>query len=190
MKKFVYVLAITLIIAMLVISSNADIPLTNASSDTDNNLSYSETSVVQTNDDSFIQRLKRLLTGEIIDVDISDTANINPNKINGTYLTSIDITTGQILFNENPEYITNVGFIVDVSSKIPTGFALIDVNAKGRKVHQITGEIQNESPLNLYPIVNGTNIEIQVWDASGDEFGGANWATMSTHIKYTLFMKK
>jgi len=142
------------------------------------------------NGDSFIQRLKRLLTGEIIDVDISDSANINPSKINGTISTSTDIATGIIPYDNNPPYQENIGFTVDVSSKIPSGFTLIEVTAKGRKAHQMTGEIQDEAPLILYPTVNGTSIEILIWDADKDEYGGAGWPNMKASIEYTLFMEK
>jgi hypothetical protein len=190
MKKSIYVLAVTLVIATLVISSTASIPIMKNNSDTDNSVSDYETSNAPKNDDSFIQRLKRLLTGEIIDIDISDSANINPSKINGSISTSIDIATGNIPYDDNGPYYGGVGLVKDVSSKIPSGFTLIEVTAKGRKANQMTGEIQDEPPLILYPTVNGTNIEILVWDANNDEYGGAGWSNMKASITYTLFMKK
>ena len=54
----------------------------------------------------------------------------------------------------------------------------------------MTGEILDEPPLILYPTVNGTNIEIQVWDSDGVEYGGSGWNGMQTSIEYILFMKK
>ena len=84
MKKSIYVLAVTLVIATLVISSTASIPIIKNNSDTGNNsVNDYETSVTPKNSDNFIQRLMRLFSGEIIDVDISDSAAINSSKIDG-----------------------------------------------------------------------------------------------------------
>jgi hypothetical protein len=83
MKKSIYVLAVTLIIASLVISSTASIPIMKNNSETENSTNDYETSVTPKNDDSFIHRLMRIFSGEIIDVDISDSAAINNSKIDG-----------------------------------------------------------------------------------------------------------
>ena len=101
-----------------------------------------------------------------------------------------EIVTGIIPWDNNPSYTVGTGFIIDVSDDIPSGFTLVDVFAKGRKTHQMTGDIQDEPPLNLYPKVNGTNIAIQVWDADKSEYGGSGWSSRSAHINYTLFMKR
>jgi len=83
MKKSIYVFAVTLVIATLVISSTASIPIMRNTSDTDNSVTDYETSTAPKNGDNFIQRLMRLFSGEIIDVDISDSAAINSSKIDG-----------------------------------------------------------------------------------------------------------
>jgi hypothetical protein len=128
---------------------------------------------------------------------ISDTTEVyvrwiavSKTAISSTGSTETDIVTGSILYDSNPSYMAGIGLAKDVSSEITPGFTLVDVTAKGRKAHQMTGAFQDEPPLILYPKVNGTNIEILVWDAVGDEYGGANWSSMKAHIEYTLFMKK
>ena len=63
----------------------------------------------------------------------------------------IDIVLGSIPYDNNPAYTVGIGLVKDISSEIPTGFTLIDVTAKGRKAHQMTGEFQDEPPLILYP---------------------------------------
>jgi hypothetical protein len=83
MKKSIYFLAVTLIIATLVISSTASIPITINNSNANNSVNDYEKSVNAKNGDNFIQRLMRLFSGEIIDVDISDSAAINSSKIDG-----------------------------------------------------------------------------------------------------------
>lgn len=83
MKKSIYVLAVTLIIATLMISTTASLSVKDYNPDKKDTNIDNETKPSQNNDDSFIQRLKRLLTGEIIDVDISDSAAINSSKIDG-----------------------------------------------------------------------------------------------------------
>ena len=84
MKKSIYVLAVTLVIGTLVISSTASLPIMKNTPDIDNNsVNDYETSVTTKNGDNFIQRLMRLFSGEIIDVDISDSAAINSSKIDG-----------------------------------------------------------------------------------------------------------
>jgi len=80
--------------------------------------------------------------------------------------------------------------VKDVSSEIPTGFTLVAVVATGYKVDEMSGSRIGEPPLTLEPKVNGTNIEIRVWDAAGTEYGGSGWSGMKTHIEYTLFLKK
>ena len=91
MKKSIYVLAVAVVIATLMISSTASIPILRNTSITDNNIGATEITAAPMNNDGFVQRLKRLLTGEIIDIDISDTANINPNKINDNVVTDITL---------------------------------------------------------------------------------------------------
>jgi hypothetical protein len=83
MKKIIYFLAVTLVIVTLMISSTTSIPISKNNSDSDNSISDYEISTAPKNDDSFIQRLKRLLTGEIINVDIADDAAISSSKIDG-----------------------------------------------------------------------------------------------------------
>jgi hypothetical protein len=54
----------------------------------------------------------------------------------------------------------------------------------------MTGARQDEPPIILEPKVSGTVFQTRVWDASGDEYGGANWASMRAHIDFTLFFIK
>jgi hypothetical protein len=97
-----------------------------------------------------------------------------------------DIVTGVKPYNAAIFYYADTGFIIDVSSDIPSGFTLIDVTAKGRKTN-LAGALEEEPPLNLYPKVNGINIEILVWDVFGVEYD--DWTNQRAHIEYTLFMK-
>jgi hypothetical protein len=102
----------------------------------------------------------------------------------------VDIAIGDIPYDANGSYFPDIGLTKDVSAEIPAGFNLVAVVATGYKANQMTGARQDEPPLTLEPKVYGTDIEIRVWDASGDEYGGANWSSMSAHIDYTLFIKK
>jgi hypothetical protein len=116
---------------------------------------------------------------------------VSKTAVSSTGSTETDIVTGSIPFDGNPSYIGDVGLVKDVTSEITSGFTLVDVTAKGRKADEMSGEIQDEPPLILYPKVNGTNIELLVWDAAGNEYGtGAPWSGRKAHIEYTLFMKK
>ena len=83
MKKSIYVLAVTLVIATLVISGTATIPIEKNTEEIDNSQNNHQTASLPRNNDNFFQRLMRLFTGEIIDIDISDNAAINPSKIDG-----------------------------------------------------------------------------------------------------------
>ena len=57
MKKIIYVLAVTLVIATLVISSTATIPITRDTAETDNSVSDYEITVAPKNGDNFIQSI-------------------------------------------------------------------------------------------------------------------------------------
>jgi hypothetical protein len=79
----------------------------------------------------------------------------------------------------------------DVSTAIPTGFTLVAVTATGYKADEMSGSRITEPPLTLEPKVNGTNIEIRVWDSAGEEYGaGAGWSGRKVHIDYTLITTK
>ena len=82
MKKIMYVLAVTLVIAGLVITSATSMPLSKNTNEYNNRVVDDVDTSIPENADTFLQRVKRLLTGEIIDVDIADTANIASSKIN------------------------------------------------------------------------------------------------------------
>jgi hypothetical protein len=101
-----------------------------------------------------------------------------------------DIINGSIPYDGNGTYSAGTGLTKNVSGEIPAGFTLTALYGTGYKAHQMTGARQNEPPLILEPKVSGTSIEIRVWDASGDEYGGANWSSMRAHIDYTLLVKK
>jgi hypothetical protein len=128
-----------------------------------------------------------------VDLYLDDIVQVSYTAVEqgtGAGSSQTDIVTGVIPYDNNPPYNTILGLIKDVSSEIPSGFTLVDVTAKGRKVDKMTGEIVDEPPLILYPKVNGTNIEIRVWAADGEEYGdGADWSGRTAHIEYTLFMK-
>jgi len=100
------------------------------------------------------------------------------------------VVTGIIPYDGNGAYDPVNGLSQDVSSLIPTEFTLIAAIATGYKANQMTGVRQNEPPLILEPKVSGTTFQTRVWDASGDEYGGANWSSMRAHIDYTLFITK
>ena len=72
MKKTTIILAVTLVIAGLVIITAASIPATET------------TTTNASSTGGFFQRFMRLLTGEIINDDISENADIDPDKIDGT----------------------------------------------------------------------------------------------------------
>jgi uncharacterized membrane protein len=72
MKKTTIILAVTLVIAGLVIITAASI------------LATETTTTNASSTGGFIQRFMRLLTGEIINDDISENADVNPDKIYGT----------------------------------------------------------------------------------------------------------
>ena len=100
------------------------------------------------------------------------------------------VVTGEIPYDANGAYDASNGLTKDVSGSIPSGYTLISVYATGYKAHQMTGARQNEPPLILEPKVSGSNIQTRVWDASGDEYGGASWSSMTAHIDYTLLITK
>ena len=100
------------------------------------------------------------------------------------------VVTGSIPYDGNGAYDAINGLSQDVSSLIPAGFTLVAAVATGYKAHQMTGARQNEPPLILEPKVSGSTFQTRVWDASGDEYGGANWSNMKAHIDYTLFITK
>jgi hypothetical protein len=115
---------------------------------------------------------------------------VSKTATSSTSSTETDIVTGSITYDTHPSYVMDVGFVIDVSSEIPAGFTVVDVTAKGRKREIMTGEILGP-PLNIYPRVNGTNIEIRAWDEAGNEYGGDGWAGKDIEIiEYTLFIKK
>lgn len=68
MKKIMYVLAITLVIATLVITATASIPVSE------------HKTASASNSGGWFQRLINLFTGEEVDDDISDDGNINPTE--------------------------------------------------------------------------------------------------------------
>ncbi|MGD8566212.1 MAG: hypothetical protein PVF96_07695 [Candidatus Bathyarchaeota archaeon] len=100
------------------------------------------------------------------------------------------IVIGYIPYDGNGAYDSLNGLSQDVSGLIPSGFTLVAAVATGYKAHQMTGARQDEPPLILEPKVSGMTFQTRVWDASGDEYGGANWASMVAHIDYTLFVIK
>jgi hypothetical protein len=100
------------------------------------------------------------------------------------------VVTGSIPYDGNGPYSTIDGLSRDVSSAIPSGFTLVSVFATGYKANEMTGARIDEPPLTLEPKVSGTNIQIRVWDASGEEYGGAGWSGRTAHIDYTLFITK
>lgn len=187
MKKSIYVLAVTLVIATLVISSTASIPIMNHSSDIDNSVSDYETSAAPKNDDSFIQRLKRLLTGEIIDIDISDSAAINSSKIDGVpshdhderYYTQAEVdalfdnltkVVNGIKPHGDTNYITGTGYSVSIT--VDTGYTLTGALATGYQTNlggNPTGLLRVETN------VNGNNLEFRVYDSAGNEPDDAGW---------------
>lgn len=80
MKKTIYVLAITLVIAGLMITSITSIPVSTDKNEIEQRgVEEGDTPVPV---DAFLQRMIRLITGEIDDLDISSTANIDSYKIN------------------------------------------------------------------------------------------------------------
>ena len=100
------------------------------------------------------------------------------------------VVTGSIPYDGNGAYDPSNGLSQDVFGLIPTGFNLVAASATGYKAHQMTGARQDEPPLILEPKVIGTVFQTRVWDASGDEYGGSNWSSMTAHIDYTLFVTK
>ena len=100
------------------------------------------------------------------------------------------VVTGSIPYDGNGAYDVINGLSQDVFGLIPTGFNLVAASATGYKAHQMTGARQDEPPLILEPKVIGTVFQTRVWDASGDEYGGSNWSSMTAHIDYTLFVTK
>lgn len=100
------------------------------------------------------------------------------------------VVTGSIPYDGNGAYDLIIGLSKDVSGLVPTEFTLVAAVATGYKAHQITGARQDEPPLILEPKVSGLVFQTRAWDASGDEYGGANWASMRAHIDYTLFFTR
>jgi hypothetical protein len=100
------------------------------------------------------------------------------------------VVNGNIPYDGNGGYDITNGLSQDVSGLIPSGFTLVAAVATGYKAHQMTGVRQAEPPLILEPKVSGTSFQTRVWDASGDEYGGANWSGMRAHIDFTLFITK
>jgi hypothetical protein len=100
------------------------------------------------------------------------------------------VVIGSIPYDGNGAYDATNGLSQDVSGLIPDGFTLTAAVATGYKAHQMTGARQAEPPLILEPKVSGSNFQTRVWDASGDEYGGANWSSMSAHIDFTLFLTR
>lgn len=98
-----------------------------------------------------------------------------------------DIASGSKAYNDATAYTSGTGFVIDVSGSIATGFTLTAVIATGHKT-DLGGTAIDEPALNLLPKVNGTNIEIRVWDAGGAEYD--DWSGQRAHLDYTLFMKK
>ena len=112
------------------------------------------------------------------------------DALNGTIVSLKEciVVIGSIPYDENGAYDTIIGLSQDVSGLIPTEFTLVAAVATGYKAHAITGARQDEPPLTLEPKVSGMVFQTRVWDASGNEYGGSNWSTMTAHIDYTLFM--
>ncbi len=106
----------------------------------------------------------------------------------GTESTGTLVVAGSIPYDANGVYDIVIGLSQDVSGLIPPGFTLVAAVATGYKAHQVTGIRQEEPPLILEPKVSGTVFQTRVWDASGNEYGGSNWSTMTAHIDYTLFL--
>ena len=203
MKKIIYVLAVTLVIATLVISSTASIPIMRNTSDTDNSVSDYETSAAPKNDDSFIQRLKRLLTGEIIDVDISDSANINPSKIDENVICDIVVVwnetqsqyiipadynvedTGMLKIENLPNLITKLGGM----SK-----TLVETNVK-RLVIRVEGYAESSmgtfngpcwtAPGTLSEEDGKARWELEFKNADGSSYGTLDWKLLivTTYLK-------
>ena len=100
------------------------------------------------------------------------------------------VVTDSIPYDGNGAYDSINGLSQDVSILIPAEFTLVAAVATGYKAHQMTGARQSEPPLILEPKASGATFQTRVWDASGDEYGGANWANMKAHIDYTLYITK
>ena len=102
---------------------------------------------------------------------------------------NLKIHKGTIDHGANPAY-TASGFEIDLSGQVGQNHRLLEVVARGHKVHQMTGAQQNEPPLILDASLAGMKLLIRAWDASGDEYGGANWANMVAQIEYTVFTSR
>lgn len=107
-----------------------------------------------------------------------------------TSLKECIVVTGSSPYDGNGAYDPIIGRSTNVSSVAPAEFTLVAAAATGYKAHQMTGARQDEPRLILEPKVSGTVFQTRGWDASGDEYGGANWASMRAHIDYTLFFTK
>ncbi len=182
MKKAIYVLAVTLVIATLVISTTASIPISKNNSDSDNSFSDYEASAAPMNDDSFIQRLKRLLTGEIIDIDISDSAAINSSKIDGVPLHNHD-ERYFVVFAGN---IDGSPFEVNFPEEW-ADFENVEVTATGYKYN--TMDDSKQGPLIIVATVDTEvdKITFEVWDKDGSEYGGDGWAGNEAYIEFVAF---
>lgn len=202
MKKGIYVLAVTLIIASLVISTTASLSIKNFDPDKKDIDSDNETRSSQ-NDDSIIQRLMRLLTGEIIDADISDSAAINASKIEGVpshnhderYYTQAEVdalidnitkVVNGIKPHWNTSYIPGTGYLVPII--VDTGYTLTGALATGYQTDlggNPTGLIRIETN------VNGSNLEFRVYDSAGNEPNDAGWPPNTrVRIDYLAILAK
>ena len=203
MKKSIYVLAVTLVIATLVISSTASISIINNSTKIDDNISVYESTVAPKNDDSFIQRLMRLLTGEIIDVDISDSANINPSKIDENVISDIVVvwneTQSQYLIPTD-YYVVDTGILkIEYLSNLVAKLGgmsktLIETNVK-RLVVRVEAYAESSmgtfngpcwtAPGTLSEEEGKARWELEFKNSDGSSYGTSDWKLLivTTYLK-------
>ena len=203
MKKSIYVLAVTLIIATLMISTTASLSVKDYNPDKKDTNIDNETKPSQNNDDSFIQRLKRLLTGEIIDVDISDSAAINSSKIDGVpshdhderYYTQAEVdalihnltkVVNGIKPHGDTSYTPGTGYSVPIT--VDTGYTLTCGLATGYQT-DLSG-----NPSGLISVetnVNGSKLEFRVYDSAGNEPNDGGWPPNTrVRIEYLAILAK
>ena len=159
--------------------------------------------VTPMNEDSFIQRLKRVFTGEIIDVDIADDAAISSSKIDGVpshdhderYYTQTEVDAlienlTKVVNGIKPygdtNYIPGTGYSVTIA--VDTGYTLTGALATG---YQTDLGGNPSGLLRVETNVNGNNLEFRVYDSAGNEPDDAGWpADTRVQIDYLAILAR
>lgn len=159
MKKTTTILAVILVTAGLVITIAASIPATET------------TTTNASSTGGFIQRFMRLLAGEIINDDISENADIDPDKINGTAWTGENDGSGSGLDADKLDNIDSSQFLRNDMSGTISG----DLSVDGDLTWQTKTSYISISPAAFRPSKDGydflcNGISLRNIDSSSDTY--------------------